>query len=110
MFRDNLFISKAKKVQSLIVLFRDVMNSFQLPLDQPQMFLTRSFYPAPVNFVNTQTDPPSRVHSQLCENVPEESCTLMEEEEEEEERKGNNPCNGGAMKNSRDCGTIIPYK
>jgi hypothetical protein len=28
-------------------------------------------------------DPPSRVHSQLCENVPEESCTLMEEEEEE---------------------------
>jgi hypothetical protein len=88
------------------------MNSFQLPLDQPQMFLTRSFYPAPVNFVNTQTDPPSRVHSQLCENVPEEACTLMEEEEEEEEeeRKGNNPCNGGAMKNSQDCGTIIPYK
>ena len=33
-----------------------------------------------------------------------------EEEEEEEERKGNNPCNGGAMKNSQDCGTIIPYK
>jgi hypothetical protein len=36
-------------------------------------------------FVNTLTDPPSRVHSQLCENVPEELCTLMEEEEEEEE-------------------------
>jgi hypothetical protein len=26
-------------------------------------------------------DPPSRVHSQFCENVPEESCTLMEEGE-----------------------------
>ena len=24
-------------------------DCFQLPLDQPQMFLTRSFYPAPVN-------------------------------------------------------------
>ena len=35
---------------------------------------------------------------------------MEEEEEEEEERKGNNPCNGGAMKNSQDCGTIIPYK
>jgi hypothetical protein len=34
-------------------------------------------------FVNTLTDPPSRVHSQLCENVPEELCTLMEEEEED---------------------------
>jgi hypothetical protein len=55
---------------------------FQLPLDQPQMFLARSFYPAPVFFVNTLTDPPSRVHSQLCENVPEESCTLMEEEDQ----------------------------
>ena len=33
-------------------------------------------------FVNTLTDPPSRVHSQLCENVPEESCTLMEEEDQ----------------------------
>ena len=27
-------------------------------------------------------DPPSRVHSQLSENVPEESCTLMEEEDQ----------------------------
>ena len=27
-------------------------------------------------------DPPSRVHSQLCENVPEESWTLMEEEDQ----------------------------
>jgi hypothetical protein len=42
------------------------------------MFLTKSFYPAPVN---TLSDPPSRVHSQFCENVPEESCTLMEEGE-----------------------------
>jgi hypothetical protein len=25
-------------------------DCFQLPLDQPQMFLTRLFYPAPVNF------------------------------------------------------------
>jgi hypothetical protein len=25
--------------------------------------------------------------NKLCENVPEESCTLMEEEEEEEEEK-----------------------
>jgi len=34
-------------------------------------------------FVNTLTDPPS--HSQLCENVSEELCTLMGEEEEEED-------------------------
>jgi uncharacterized protein (UPF0216 family) len=31
--------------------------------------------------VNTVTDPLSRVHSQLCENVLGESCTLMEEED-----------------------------
>jgi hypothetical protein len=56
-------------------------DCLQLPLDQPQMFLTRSFYPAPVIFCKYTNQPPSRVHSQLCENVPEESCTLMEEDQ-----------------------------
>ena len=55
-------------------------NIFFSNIGNQNIFLEKNHNPLFKLNGRSLTDPPSRVHSQLCENVPKESCTLMEEE------------------------------
>ena len=55
-------------------------NIFFSNIGNQNIFLEKKHNPPFKLNGRSLTDPPSRVHSQLCENIPKESCTLMEEE------------------------------